>query len=150
MNETKYLVDNNALITLSVRRVGSEFFRSNCHVTPDVLFEASEHPEERVLREGLVEFSSATFEHIRQIMKNIAAGDIRLVDLYKNLGAADPGLVAFILEKADEDDGLLLPNKWILVTRDRAVRDLALSYDIAVMEPGELSDLIDGEASGSE
>lgn len=148
MNETKYLVDNNALIGLTVRRTQTDFFRERCRITPDVLFEAQEHPEERRLREVTVDFTAQTFEFMRQLMQGVTPGDIGLVDLYRNRRAADPGLVAWIQEMVAADDGLLLRDEWILVTNDFAVRALAAEMGVSVATPDELARLIDAAGQG--
>ena len=49
MNRTFYLVDNNALIALTRRRVETEFFADHCRITAAVLREGSAHPERRGL-----------------------------------------------------------------------------------------------------
>ncbi len=143
MNETKYLVDNNALIALGVGRVRSSFFRDYCHVTPDVYFEAIEHPEARLLSELSTDFDPNTFEHIRQVMRAVPPGDTRLVDLYKNKGAADPGLIAWVQQMGVADEGSLFPDQWILVTNDVAVSELALGLGQVAIGSVQLAALID-------
>jgi len=54
-------------------------------------------------------------------MQTLEAGDTQPIDLYGNKGAADPGLIAAILEAADDDANKLLSDSWILVTNDQAV-----------------------------
>ena len=54
------------------------------------------------------------------MMQTLEAGDTQPIDLYGNKGAADPGLIAAILEAADDDANKLLSDSWILVTNDQA------------------------------
>jgi hypothetical protein len=143
LNETKYLVDNNALIALTGDRIRSEFFRSNCRVTADVLWEAYENPEQVALSRSAIEFTSEILEQLRAVMKSVAAGDTGLVDLYKNKGAADPGLIASVLDAIAADDGKLFFDTWVLVTNDHAVAEKAAEFSIAAIKPDALAELID-------
>lgn len=64
-------------------------------------------------------------------------GDTRLIDLYKINGAADPGLIASILDAIAADDGMLFSDTWVLVTNDHAVADRAAEFRITSIMPAE-------------
>jgi hypothetical protein len=142
LNETKYLVDNNALVALKGDRIRSEFFRTYCRVTADVLWEANENPERRALTRSADEFTPEFLEQVRAVMKTVEAGDTGLVDLYKNKGAADPGLVASVLDAIAADEGKLFCDTWVFVTNDHAVAEKAAEFSIAI-KPEELAERID-------
>ena len=147
MNRTLYLVDNNALIFLGRARVRTEFFVEHCRLTDDVRYEAAEHRERRALA-GLVEpLTPQVLEHVRNLMATVDVGDITLVDLYGNKGAADPGLVATVLAAANAQDGYLLPDSWTIVTADKAVLDLSARNGVTTMSPAELAALIDASTA---
>jgi len=143
MNETMYLVDSNALIALNRHRVRSAYFSTHCRVTADVLWEAREHPERSLLAKDVYELTPAVLEQIRAVMKTVDVGDVALVDLYKNKGAGDPGLIASALEAIAADEGKLLGDTWILVTNDRAVEAKAAEFGITLMKPEALMEHID-------
>lgn len=143
MNRTIYLVDNNALIALTRRRVKTEFFAEHCRITADVLHEASEHSEWRRLAAVAEATTSEVLEQVRVVMADVAVGDTELVDLYANKGAADPGLIATVLARAAAQGEYLFPDEWVIVTLDRAVQDAAKRHGVRTMRPGELADLID-------
>jgi hypothetical protein len=92
MNGNFYLIDNNALIALTRKRVQTEFFANHCRITADVLHEASEHREWGLLATLAEPTTPAFLEHVRAVMSRVKPGDTNLVDLYANKGAADPGL----------------------------------------------------------
>lgn len=138
MNETRYLVDTNALIALGTERRASDFFRAHCHLPADVLYEAQGFPDLTSLKTLIYEVTSKVLEHVRTVMKSIRVGDIGLVDLYKNKGAADPVLIACALDAAEKDDGVLLPDRWIIVTHDKAVLEWAQKFGIETASPAEL------------
>ena len=143
MNETHYLVDNNALTAIRAHRIRSQFFRHYCYLTADVLREAQGHPEEATLAANASEITPEIIEGIRQVMTTLEADDTSLVDLYKNKGAADPGLIAWVIDSIAADDGKLFRDEWILVSNDRAVLKKAAEFRIATMRPEELARRID-------
>ena len=143
MNRTIYLVDNNALIALTRRRVKTDFFADHCRITADVLHEASEHSERRRLAAVAEATTSEVLEQVRVVMADVAVGDTELVDLYANKGAADPGLIATVLTRAAVQGEYLLPDEWVIVTLDRAVQDAAKRHGVMTMPPSDLADLID-------
>lgn len=147
MTPNYFLVDNNALIALTPARVRTKFFARNCRVTADVLYEAREHPEHRTLERTACPITPKVLSHIARLMAGVPVGDTRLVDLYRNLGAADPGMVAVVLEERDTDADRLIRYTWAIVTRDTAVLELAAMHSVQTMTPEELQDLIDATGS---
>jgi hypothetical protein len=143
MNETKYLVDNNALIELRRERRASEFFHAHCHLPADVLYEAQGFPDLTSLKTLIYEVTPKVVEHVRTVMKSIRVGDTNLVDLYRNKGAADPVLIASALDAAEQDDGVLFPDRWVIITRDKAVIETAQEFGIETASPAQLAALID-------
>jgi hypothetical protein len=144
LNQTKYLVDNNALVALRRHRIRSDYFRAFCRVTADVLFEADQNPEHVALAQIADETTPELLEQVRAVMGTVLPGDIRLVDLYKNKGTADPGLIASILTKNAANDGMFFADTWVLVTNDHAVAAKAAECDVASIKPQELAAIIDG------
>lgn len=143
MNETKYLVDNNALIALGRARRASEFFRAHCHLPSDVMYEAQGFPDLTMLKALTYEVTPKVLEHVRAVMKTIRPGDTCLVDLYKNKGAADPVLIACALDAAEQEDGCLFPDRWVVVTYDKAVIESARGFGIETTSPACLAEHID-------
>src|SRR5689334_10264949 len=117
----RYLVDNNALITLGRTRVASPFFRAHCQVTTDVLHEADEHTHHAQLKASAYPRTPAVLERIRTVMSELAVGDTSLIDLYGNKGSADPGLVASALDGTASGEDVLFSDAWIVVTNDGGV-----------------------------
>lgn len=140
---SRYLVDNNALMELKRDRVASAFFRSHCHVTTDVLREAAEHPHLAQLKAGAYPLTPAVLEQVRRVMADVSVGDISLVDLYRNKGSADPGLVASALAQIAANEGALFIDDWVIVTNDGGVEDAAARHSVATIKPAELAYFID-------
>ena len=141
--ETRYLIDNNVLNALRRDHIRTDFFRDYCQVTMDILWEAREHVEQAALARLSRPHTPGFLMRVRDVMETLEAGDTRLIDLYGNKGAADPGLIASILEADDDDANKLLSDSWILVTNDQAVAVKAAEFDISVITPMELAILID-------
>lgn len=146
MNETYYLIDNNALLEIGRTRRETTFFSKHCRVTDDVAREAG--PRAKSLPPPL-KMTPRSLLHLVNIMSTLAPGDKDLVDLFRNKGAADPGLVATALSFRDEDEASLLPDTWVIVSRDKAVLRLAQHYELPCMKPDTLSDIIDSAHEGT-
>lgn len=143
MNETKYLVDNNALLHLGRTRRATPFFREHCRITDDVLHEARFLPDLAALKTLRYDVTPGVLEHARSVMRTVPLGDTALVDLYQNAGTADPVIIASALDAIDREDGVLIPYNWVIVTRDKAVLAKALEFGIDSKTPPELAALID-------
>lgn len=143
MNETKYLIDNNALGFIGAKRRASEFVRTHCRVTEDVAYEARYTARAASLA-GIIEpVTSAILRKLQEVMTTVPITDATLVDLYGNKGTADPVLVATALVLIEQQEPLLFPDEWVIVTRDRAVRAKAGEFTIAVKTPEEFAQIID-------
>ncbi|CAN5175838.1 hypothetical protein BH11ACT3_BH11ACT3_02040 [soil metagenome] len=144
MSDASYLVDNNALNTLTRRRVETKFFAAHCRITSDVLWEARGRAEQAELSNVTLAVEPAVFTELRRVMGTVAVGDVRLVDLFRNKGSADPGLIATILLSDEAEDGMLLRTNWILVTDDGAVAEKAAALGVKTWPSVKLRNLIDG------
>lgn len=147
MNQTLYLVDNNAIVTLRRERISSLFFLTYCRVTDDVLREAQEHPDGALLTRNRYALTPTVLEQIRSVMKTIEIGDTSLVDLYANKGAADPGLIASARDAIAVDEWRLFATTWVIVTNDRAVEATAAEHCIPTLRPAALAALIDASSN---
>ena len=141
--ENRNLVDNNALNALRHDQIESKFFRGFCGVTDDVLWEAREHPDLRTFKVNPIPITPLHLEHVRGVMQTEKIGDTGLVDLYKNNGSADPGLIAAILDATTDDAETLFSDHWVLVTSDAAVARKAKVFNIEVIGPMEFAQQIE-------
>lgn len=132
MNEFRYLVDNNALSLLTSAQRTSSFFRENCRITGDVLYEARGYVETELAR---LEYSltPACLTCLIEVMATAKPGDTSLVDLYANKGAADPMMVACALDAQAREDDTLIPNTWIIVTDDKALDRTATALGLTTL-----------------
>lgn len=129
MNRDIYLVDNNVLSRLTRPQRASRFLRERCVITRDVLYEARGFADE--LGDIQVrELSIPILERLKQIMVQIPSEDTSLVDLYDNKGSADPTIVATALVMAEEEAQTLFERRIILVSDDKAVKQLAVKLGI--------------------
>lgn len=149
MIDTTFLVDNNALTALTTRRIESDFFRTHCVITPDVLWEASGRKEQAALESSLVEMDAGSFALLRDVMSTLAIGDVELVNLFRNKGSADPMLVAVILQARHRQEGMLLSTDWVLVTDDKPLLRKAREFDIDVWPSAQLKQHMDASVDDS-
>lgn len=139
---TTYVVDNNTLGQLSNSQRSSEFFRQRVRIPSDVLEEAASLYDIGQLRDNEYPTTSSVLLWLKKVMATVDVGDTGLVDLYANLGGADPLMVACALDGQDKDNEHLLGNTWVLVSNDKAVRAKALDFGIPVKSNAEFSDII--------
>jgi hypothetical protein len=143
MNETRYLVDNNALIAIKGERIKTPFFLDHCSITEDVLREAGDRLERVELESIVIRTSPSSLAWLRKVMSSIDAGNIGLVDLYKNKGTADPGLVAAVLDAIELDADKFFADEWVIVSDDQAVRTKSAEFGISTMAASDLAAIID-------
>lgn len=136
MTERRYLLDNNVLSRLTPGDRQGEFFKACCHVTSDVLYEARGYAEPEVA-ERVLPVTPAVLRLLSEVMATQQPGDIRLVNLYTNQGAADPTLIAVALQEQAAEDATLFAKRWVIVTDDQAVAHVARGLCLDVLDwPG--------------
>lgn len=133
----------NALIALKRDFVVSACFRAHCQVTTDVLREANEHPHVSQLQAGTYALTPAVLEQVRTVMAGVEVGDIGLIDLYANKGAADPGLIASALDAIAAGEDALFSDEWVIVANDGGVEEAAARHGVATIKPADLAALVD-------
>lgn len=142
MSETKYLVDNNALVLLGAKRAATAFFSERCRVPEEVAHEAGNR-RAALLAPITVSMSVRILAELAAVMRTVPVGDRRLIDLYGNKGAADPILVATAAVLNNPEEPTLFDDEWVIVTNDGAVREKANEFRIKTATPQELGSLID-------
>lgn len=146
MNVTRYLVDNNALGALGSGRRQAKFFRDHCRLPEDVLHEARFRSDYSTLQDLVYPVTPSVLVRLRAVMSTVAPSDLSLVDLYTNLGAADPLIIASALD-ANANEDSLFPDTWVIVSHDKALLLKAGSLGIECVSPECLAERID-EADG--
>ena len=77
-------------------------------------------------------------------------GETKFVDLYANLGNADPLVVATALDGQREDNETLLARTWTVVTSDKAVQAKAREFGLAVHSNEEFLDFVEAATDGGD
>lgn len=146
MMDYRYLVDNNALVSIGTNRWKTAFFQEHCLITEDVAHEAR-YRARSLPTHLIVPVTPAILGQVSQIMKTVVPADTRLLDLYGNKGAADPVLVATAVVLQAEESQSLVGDTLVIVTRDDAVSEKAQEFGIGTALPDELAALIDAAES---
>lgn len=141
--EQKYVIDTNALSQLGSHRRASTFFRLNAVIPSEVLREAQGFPDIDALRKNGSPITAKLLSWVVQIMATVPPDDTNLVNLYANLGGADPLVVACALNGQAEDSQFLDAATWIVVTGDCAVREKAEEFGVKVLSNAEFAAVID-------
>lgn len=133
MSLVRFFVDTNVLSRLTRAQRASKFFRDNCSLCSEVLHEASGFPDLAELRRLEHPVSAGVLARVREVMLTVPPGDFRLVDLYHNLGNADPILVASALDAMEAEAERLFRVEWRIVTDDAAVIVKAREFDVTTL-----------------
>lgn len=133
MNLVRYLVDSNVLSRLTRAQRATRYFRDNCSLSTEVLYEASGLPDHAELRRLEYPVSAGVLARLREVMATVPPGDFKLVDLYHNLGNADPILIASALEATEVAAATLFAVDWRIVTGDAAVVRKAAEFGVATL-----------------
>jgi len=130
VNSVVYLLDANVLSRLSAGQRGNSLVREHCRIPTEVLHEIEGFPDFRQLRALELPVSVEQLECVRQVMKSVAPGDFKLVDLYRSKGNADPILVAAALIGIRQSSETLFSEDWKVVSDDDAVRAKAADHGV--------------------
>lgn len=143
----EYVIDNNALSHLKRHQRASDFFRENCHIPSEVLYEARFFPDIKELKGNEYPATSRVLTILIEVMATVPISDTKLVDLYANRGNADPLVVACAVDgQRKSDEGLFGP-AWVVVSGDKAVQAKAVELGIEVKTSEEFIAILEGDAS---
>lgn len=141
----RFVVDTNVLSQIGRRRRGSKFFLENTVLPEAVIHEAQGFPDIELLRHNVHPTTPRLLEFLIQVMATVPDTDTSLLNLYANLGNADPLVVATALEGKEHDSQYLMVPEWIVVSGDEAVRAKANEFSLKVLSKDEFAALIDAD-----
>lgn len=143
----KYVIDNNVLSQLKRHQRASDFFRLNCHIPSEVLYEARFFPDIGELSDIEYPVTSCVLGILIEVMATVPITDTKLVDLYANRGNADPLVVACAVDgQRKSEEGLFGP-AWVVVSGDRAVQAKSVEFGIGVMGSENFISILEEEIS---
>lgn len=145
MNIDRYLLDTNALNGLTLAERSSDFVAKRCRIPTEVLYEARELPDIRILKPLEYKTDAELLTDLRAVMATVDPDDFKLVDLYHNRGNADPILVATALHAIRRLDQELLPDRWLIVTNDRALKTRSAAHGIDTRDLKEFKAILHNE-----
>ncbi|UCZ60145.1 hypothetical protein [Mycolicibacterium phocaicum] len=137
MKDNRYLIDCNALSKLTRKQRSSGFFRKNCRIPTEVLYEARWFPDIHQLSDVEYKTTGSVLVILAEVMATVPVGDKKLVDLYANQGNADPLIVACAVDATREREQQLFGETWAIVSDDKAVRAKANEFDIEILASEE-------------
>ena len=140
--QTRYIIDTNVLNKIDVHERATQFFRTNCLLPDAVLDEASGFPDIEDLRKLRYPTTAELLRILIKVMATIEIKDKRVVNLWQNKGAADPVLTAVALHACEQQRDCMLKDKWMIVTDDRGVRNLAKKHQIEVLSGDHFREIL--------
>ena len=141
-----YVLDNNALSFLKGEHRASSFFKMHCLIPQEVLHEAEGFPDIEELRRLEYPVTEGVLRHLVEVMASVPVGDTKFVNLYANLGNADPLVVATALDGHHKNDLALFGLTWTVVSGDKAVQATAHEFGLDVMTNQEFLTAIEAQA----
>lgn len=139
----RFVIDTNALSQLGKARRASAFFLEHAVIPEEVMHEAAGFPDIGALQDNIHPTTPRVLHWLSEVLNTVPDNDTRLIDLYANLGNADPLVVACALEGQEHDSQFLLSPEWIIVSGDEAVRAKAEEFGLKVLSNSQFADLID-------
>ena len=139
---TCYVVDTNTLTQLSRPQRATDLFHQSVRIPRAVLAEASGLPDIDELTALEYRTTPSVLRCLIAILETVPPTDTDLLDLYKNLGNADPFLVACALDGREKEQGSLFPRAWIVVTDDGAARKKAEEFELVTLSNQEFAERI--------
>jgi hypothetical protein len=140
-----YVLDNNALSFVKGEHRASSFFKMHCRIPQEVLHEAEGFPDIDELRQLEYPVTESVLRHLVEVMASVPVGDTAFVNLYANLGNADPLVVATALDGHRKNDLALFGLTWTVVSGDKAVQAKANEFGLDVMTNQEFLIVIDAQ-----
>jgi hypothetical protein len=127
-----YIIDNNALSFIGREHRASDFFKEHCRIPSEVLHEAEGFPDIEELKRLEYPVTASVLTLLAEVMASVPVNDTKLVNLYANLGNADPLLVATALDGQRRDATALFGPTWVVVSGDKAVQAKAGDFGLTV------------------
>lgn len=146
--QTRYIIDTNVLNKIDVHERATQFFTTSCLFPDAVLDEASGFPDIEDLRKLRYPTTAELLRILMEVMTTIDIKNKRVVNLWQNKGAADPVLTAVVLHAREQQKDCMLKDKWVIVTDDKGVRDLAEKHEIEVLSGDHFREILRERISG--
>jgi hypothetical protein len=140
--QSRYLLDNSALIKLSAAQRCAPLVRTYCRIPSEVLWEARGLPDHDDLEALDYPMTPTVAGWLKTVMAAIPIDSNNVIDLYQNKGNGDPILVAVALDAHDASEQTLLPETWHIVTDDHGLANLAEGFEIPTLHLAEFATLL--------
>lgn len=140
--QTQYIIDTNVLNKIDVHERATQFFTTSCLLPDAVLDEASGFPDIEDLRKLRYPTTAELLRVLMEVMTTIDIKNKRVVNLWQNKGAADPVLPAVVLHAREQQRDFMIKDKWVIVTDDKGVRDLAKKHEIEVLSGDRFREIL--------
>lgn len=144
-----YVLDNNALSFVRREHRASNFFRMHCRIPQDVLREAEGFPDIDDLRQLEYPVTETVLARLVEVMASVPVGDTKFVDLYANLGNADPLVVATALDGQRSHEPGLFEITWTVVSGDKAVQARARKFGLGVITNEEFRAMMEAQIANA-
>lgn len=138
----RYLLDNNALFRIPRAMRMSNELRKVARLPSEVIHETGPYATRYDLPSLEYKATPSVLRRLKDVMDQVPAGDMSLIDLYAGEGAADPLLVACALDAAEQRSQVLVGEVYTVVSDDIAVRATCERLQVSWMSAADFADAI--------
>ena len=133
MTEIYYLLDNNALVSMTPAQRSLALSHPRCRIPSEVVYEARQSPDHSAIADLAYPPNPSILRALAEVMAALAPGSHDVVDLYKNQGNADPIVITTALHATRDSQTTLVEERWEIVTEDGPVEELAKAFGVPTL-----------------
>lgn len=139
--DEKYVIDTVVAASLPIDIINHDFFDNHCFIPEEICYELRDNPNYHRFKRREIKTDINILSQLKNVFLALDR-DSRLVDLYQNMGNGDALIIATALAKQAEEIGQLFPDKWIIVTEDKGLREAADKHDISHINRGDFIKIV--------
>ena len=144
--EYYYLIDTTPITRVNKKVFETIFYNKNCFLPEEIVYELRDSPRYSSIKEKTIPITADILQILKDKVMPKLYEQPKLVDLYKYKGNGDVFLIATALAKIDEENYKLFKAKWIIVTEDKGVIDMAKKCNICTINTKEFENRCKGES----
>lgn len=124
-----YILDTNAILSMSVVELKAAVLTQRTITTNDVVREVRSNEEKRKIVDGIGEdLCVDDYLKMEELLKDDGVGC--LLSYYRNEGTADVGLLAYAIKKGEIGESRLIKVVPVVVTEDAKLREACSRYGL--------------------
>ena len=141
-----YLIDTTPITRMNTEVFEKKIYNENSYLPEEIVYELRDSPKYSSIKEKTIPITADILQILKDKVMPKLHKQPKLVDLYTYKGNGDVFLIATALAKIDEENHKLFKAKWIIVTEDKGVIDMAKKCNICTINTKEFENICRGES----